>query len=161
MKLEDVNPKVRGQVESLLAAQAKQPRPIFDRAALAMAVLGQNPTMVTGTPKARLRQDRSEPNKWEAAFDTWIRDYLQTRDGWKVWSQSIRLRLGNGAWYKPDVIAVGVGETRFYEVKGFARQRGILAIKVAASLYPCFHFWLATKRPKKRGGGWDTERVLP
>lgn len=132
----------------------------------------QKPATAVSAGKARLRQDRTGPNKWEREFEIWLR--AQFPDA-TVISQALRLRLGNGAWYKTDMIVVqrgadsltAVADTgwwtniRAFEVKGFRRQAGILAVKVAASQYPWITFHLATKRTKNQGGGWAIERVLP
>jgi hypothetical protein len=109
--------------------------------------------------KARLRQDTKGPNRTEAAFDAYLRaddeqDHIK-REG-------ITLRIGNGVRYTPDFTSQNLeGMTCFWEVKGFMREDAAIKVKVAASLFPFFIFYLVTKRTKKQGGGWSIEQVLP
>ena len=61
--------------------------------------------------------------------------------------EAIRLRLGHGAWFKPDFAVLPKDDRlEFHETKGFWREAGRLRIKVAASTYP-FKF-IAIKRVK-------------
>jgi hypothetical protein len=119
-------------------------------------------------PKSRIRQQTGPLlNKTEAAFYEYLKGQ---RPGASVLPQSITLKIGNGVRYTPDFAVVSdatnghrspVCEFHFYEVKGFMRDDAAVKLKVAASLYPLFGFHLVTKRPKKLGGGWDIQNVLP
>lgn len=92
-------------------------------------------------------------NKTEAAYS----DYLQMLKGsgevlwWRF--EPMRLRLANGAWFKPDFgVKLRDGSFEFHETKGFWREAARVRIKVAAELFP-FRF-IAVKRTK---GGWSRE----
>ncbi len=107
-------------------------------------------------PAKRVRQSSVKLNKTEQAFF----DYLKAHyPGVDIGSQRIRLKLANGAWYKPDNDAFfnDVGLT-CYEVKGYMRPKDALTIKVAAQQFPSITFELVTRR---KDGGWDIEAVLP
>lgn len=115
--------------------------------------------------KPRLRQDRKGPNKTEAAFTAWLRAH-----GLVVHPQGVTLLLANGLRYTPDDFAPASAVTEyatadhrptFYEVKGFARDDAVAKLKMAARVHDWARFVLATKRPKRDGGGWALETVLP
>lgn len=123
---------------------------------------------VASAGKKRIRQQTGPMlNKTEAAFY----EHLKAQwPGAKVLPQSFTLKIGNGVRYTPDFAVITdatnghptpVCEFRFYEVKGFMRDDAAVKLKVAASLFPLFGFHLVTKRPKKLGGGWDVQFVLP
>lgn len=109
--------------------------------------------------KKRLRQNASGLNKTEQAFY----DFMVGVYGAKaVLSQHVTLRIANGCRYTPDlVLFVSSGAMFAYEVKGFMRDDAAVKLKVAASLYPWIKFHLVTRKPKKIGGGWDIQEVLP
>lgn len=71
--------------------------------------------------------------------------------------EGLKLRLADGAWYKPDFFVVFPGHIELHEVKGFWREAARVRVKVAAELYPAFKFIAIKRRPKKLGGGWDQE----
>jgi hypothetical protein len=75
---------------------------------------------------------------------------------WWAFNQ-VRLRIATGekaAWYKPDFfVQFADGHFEMHETKGFERQRGLLALKVAAGQFPMFRFVLV-KRVK---GEWTYE----
>jgi hypothetical protein len=48
------------------------------------------------------------------------------------------------------------GEMEMHEVKGFWQDDARAKIKIAADLYP-FRFIAVKVKPKKNGGGWETE----
>lgn len=108
-------------------------------------------------PKTRLRQEsRTVLNATEAAFLLHLHASFPG-PGFHVTSQEIRLRLANGAWYKPDNVVFGrSGAITAYEVKGYMRPKDSLTLKVAAQQFPAMRFILVTKRD---GGGWDLEGV--
>ena len=109
---------------------------------------------------ARIRQP-SKPlcNKLEAAW----RDYLMATlpAGTVIRSQSLKVRLASGAFYKPDFTAWIAGRLTAWECKGpranKGRQSGILAVKVAADQWPEVRFVLVTRQ----GGQWATQVVQP
>jgi hypothetical protein len=75
----------------------------------------------------------------------------------QVLPQSLRFKLGNGIWYKPDVIVLA-GATYAYEVKGpHAFRGGFENLKVAAHLYPKIRWTLVWKE----GCEWKEQEVLP
>lgn len=119
-----------------------------------------NPVPVN-KPKKRIRQS-TKPlmNKLETEFYEQIKGIYQV-----VWPQAIRLRLGNGIWYKPDFLCLNhVGtDARVnclvaYEVKGpHAFRGGFENLKVAAAQYPQIHFTLVWKE----GTDWKSQHILP
>jgi hypothetical protein len=82
-------------------------------------------------------------------------------------AQAIRLKIGNGAWYKGDISALswpqpeGPPMPTIWECKGPKEMknvaRGILAIKTAAAQWPEIAFWLVWKD----GSVFKQQRVLP
>lgn len=92
-------------------------------------------------------------NKTEAAYA----QHLEARRlaGEVLWwrFEPMRLRLANGAWFKPDFGVKLIDRSlEFHETKGFWREAARVRIKVAAELFP-FRF-IAVKR---KGGGWERE----
>lgn len=158
------NPRVQAQIAAQLEQDAAR------RGAKLQPIPESPPTQQRAlagqeTGKAMLRQDRGGLNKTEAAFDAHLR-----ANAMRPLREGLTLRLGNGVRYSPDFVvitdatnghAVPVCEIRCYEVKGFMRDDAAVKVKVAASLFPLFAFYLVTKRTKKQGGGWSIERVLP
>ena len=107
--------------------------------------------------KKRIRQNSAGLNKTEQAFY----EYLSARHE-KPHSQAITFKIANGCRYTPDfAVFGGDGEIVCYEVKGFMRDDAAVKLKVAASLYPHVAFHIVTSKPKKAGGGWDIQCVLP
>jgi hypothetical protein len=115
-----------------------------------------------GLPKKRIRQD-SKPllNQLETEFYHYItanrNDLLEGSP--TILSQSIRFKLGNGIWYKPDFVLVRPeGTWTTYEVKGPKSWRGGFEnLKVAAGQYPFIQWMLAWKEQ----GVWMTQKILP
>lgn len=105
------------------------------------------------TPKPRLRQSRDKLNKLELAYQGWLN---QTYGPEKVLSQAIRLRLGNGIWYKADFFVPYLA--LFIEVKGPWKYRGGFEnLKVAASL----HTWAKFRLVWREKGVWHAQEILP
>ena len=110
----------------------------------------------------RVRQDKTEvcgpSNKLES---DWGRVLAVTNPTAKIHAQSIRFRLGSGAWYKPDFAAMINGRLTAWECKGPKEMKGIakgiLALKVAASQYPDVLFVLVWRER----GEWFTQEILP
>jgi hypothetical protein len=63
------------------------------------------------------------------------------------WYNSIRVKLADGAWFKPDYCVLLITQTiEFHEVKGgFCREAALVRLKVAAKLYSPFPFFLVRK----------------
>lgn len=96
-------------------------------------------------------------NKTEAAYAAHLE--LLKAAGEVLWYrfEGIKLRLADNTFYTPDfavMAADGVMECR--EVKGFWQDDARAKIKVAADLFP-FRFVAIRAKPKRDGGGWETE----
>lgn len=92
-------------------------------------------------------------NKTEAAYASHLEGLK--RAGGVLWYrfEPMRLRLANGAWYKPDFgVKLSDGSFEFHETKGFWREAARVRIKVAAELFP-FRFIAVTRG----GGNWKRE----
>jgi len=112
-------------------------------------------------PMKRIRQGEIKLRPWE---NEWKASLEASGDWVNVKGQSIRVRLANGAWYKPDITAklFGQREALFaWEVKGGKKMKGvakgILALKVAAALYPEIVWILVWKE----AGSWRQQIVEP
>lgn len=71
--------------------------------------------------------------------------------------QGIRFMLGNGIWYKPDIVVFGVS-VYAYEVKGpHAFRGGFENLKVAAHKYQHISWSLVWKE----NGQWQEQKVQP
>lgn len=105
---------------------------------------------VAGT---RVRQSRDKLNKLESAYQ----DYATVEHrGHQVLAQTIRLRLGNGVWYKPDFFIPHL--SLFIEVKGpKAFRGGFENLKVAAGL----HTWAKFRLVWREKGQWFAQEILP
>jgi hypothetical protein len=113
--------------------------------------------------KGIIRQSRREPNKTEKRFEI---DFLA---GWQAIGhihryayEPVTLAIANGCRYTPDWRVVRGAKDRprveFYEIK--ARKMiwddAVVKLKVAASLYPEYDFYLCAYDAKT---GWIIERV--
>ena len=117
------------------------------------------PQTTNAAPGIKIRQGDKPPNKLEAAWFEYLK--LAQPNG-NVRAQSIRFRLANGAWYKPDFGAWQIdGRLHCWETKGGKRMKGhakgMLTIKVAAALWPEVRFFLVWKDESR----WQTQEVLP
>jgi hypothetical protein len=94
-------------------------------------------------------------NKMEAQYAQ--RLDLEKHAGEILWwgYEAIRLRLANGAWFKPDFAVEGRFGLEFHETKGHMREAAHVRIKVAASLYPMFRFSII----RLERGEWTRMRV--
>lgn len=115
-------------------------------------------TAALAAPPKRIRQGEPKVRPWEQEWE----NILNENGAWvHVKAQSFRVRLANGAWYKPDVSAVRFGMQRLHcwEVKGGKKMKGvakgILALKVAASQYPEIVWTLCWKE----NGAWKQQQV--
>jgi len=69
--------------------------------------------------------------------------------------EGIRLRLGEGAYYKPDFLVIRPsGAVELHETKGFWREAARVRIRAAAERYWYFRF-VAVKND--RANGWTVE----
>ena len=117
----------------------------------------------SATPRKRIRQpeaDSTELNALEAEFLALLPElFNDCCIPSEIICQSIRFRLGNGAWYKPDFVIPSIRtcvETKGPKQARWART-GERDIKIAASLFPQFKWFLAWKDD----GAWQTQEVLP
>jgi len=62
---------------------------------------------------------------------------------------SLRFKLGSGAWYKPDFFVIYKDRFELHETKGFMREAANVRLKVAAELYPWFN-WVVIRRARGR-----------
>jgi hypothetical protein len=113
-----------------------------------------------GAATKRIRQD-TKPllNKLETQ---WLEEMKHRWPEAKIYPQSVRFKLANGVWYKPDFFMFGFGRWPCaFECKGPKKvkgvSKGLLALKCAASLYPEINFSLVWKE----GGLWKQQAVLP
>jgi len=86
-------------------------------------------------------------NKWEAerAAVLDIRKRTGSIADWRY--EGIRLKLADGAWYKPDFMVVhNSGFIELEEVKGHWREAAKVRWKVAVAQFPMFSFSLWTKQ---------------
>lgn len=116
----------------------------------------------------RIRQDSSPLlNKLEEEFkETMTPSWMAGRCHIK--EQAIRLRLGNGIWYKPDFVEFAPDWTpppfhmrvTAYEIKGpHVFRGGMENLKVAATTFPEWVFKLCWLDPDC--GEWIMQTVLP
>ena len=102
----------------------------------------------------RGRTKRGEMNKLESAYALEVLEARRLAGeiiGYKY--EAMKLRLAKGAWWTPDFVIFNLdGTIEFAEIKGFWRQAGRQAIKVAAELHP-FKFVAV----QKKGGVWKYE----
>lgn len=132
-------------------------------------LFGRQPVAASARPCVdgkRLRQDpKPLMNKLESDFHETLK---RLHPGAIIWVQSLRFRLGNGIWYKPDFAALvtefadgqPVTRTRLtcWEVKGpHAFRGGFENLKVAAGLYPSMKWELVWKEDSR----WQHQEVLP
>jgi len=108
-------------------------------------------------PPVRVRQDhRPLLNCLESEFLE-----LLKREYTIVIPQSLRFKLGNGVWYKPDFIAWPAwvnSQMKAFEVKGPHMFRGgIENLKVAAHQYPMIKWVLSWKED----GVWRHQEIMP
>ena len=68
------------------------------------------------------------------------------------WYERIKLRLGDGCWYTPDFVTIGMDlQLTFHEVKGgHIWDDAKVKFKVAREQYPEFDFELH----QKKQGSW-------
>lgn len=105
----------------------------------------------------RIRQSsKPDMNKLETRF----LNYQKARfPSLPFYCQSLRFKLGNGIWYKPDMFTpLFEGMPACWEVKGpHAFRGGFENLKVAASRYLDFKWFLTWEQD----GRWQEQLVLP
>jgi hypothetical protein len=110
-------------------------------------------------PKKRLRQLAGKLNKLESEWLNCLKRMLPADT--RIYAQSWRVRIANGAWFKVDFCAFVDGRWRAWEVKGPKQgknvDRGILALKCAATTYPEVQ-WILVWKEK---GQWMEQVILP
>jgi hypothetical protein len=108
-------------------------------------------------PIATANAEQLEPkmNGLEARYATHLdfRKHAGEVAWWRF--NTIRFRIGKGAWYKPDfmVVLVAALELEVHETKGHWREAARVRIKTAADLYP-LRFVAVTEDED----GWHFER---
>lgn len=103
------------------------------------------------------RLKTGEMNATERAYAAEL-DLLQ-HNGDVLWYkfEGVKLRLADNTFYTPDfAVMTRACVLQMHEVKGFWTDDARVKIKVAASLYP-FEFLALRKRPKNKGGGFESE----
>lgn len=113
------------------------------------------PSVPVVTPaKNRLRQKSGQKlNKTERAFFEYL---CANYDPRKIRAQAVTLLLCNGVRYTPDFTHLDCRLA--WETKGFMRDDAAVKIKMAASVYPEFKFYLVTRN---KGGEWCIQEILP
>lgn len=132
---------------------------IRDRMAANIAVItGIKSPPLPKSPTPKCGKAKRGANKWEQEFGEVLRQQ-QDALGLLVWYQfeALRFRLADGAYYKPDFVALThTGTLIAYEVKGMWREAARVRIKVAADRHP-FKFVAVRKKLVREGGGWSYE----
>jgi len=113
--------------------------------------------MSTNRSFALGRLKTGEMNKTEAAYDAHLAALQYA--GRVLWRrfEGLKLRLADNTFYTPDFAVMAAdGVMECHEVKGFWQDDARAKIKIAAGMYP-FRFIAVKVKPKKDGGGWETE----
>lgn len=114
-----------------------------------------------------IRQSGRRPNKTEIRFELdYLKPWLLARDILSYEYEAITLKIANGCRFTPDWYVVdwiepdGFAKVIFYEIKArnMIWDDAIVKLKVAASKYPQFEFWLCAWEAKT---GWQIQGVLP
>lgn len=152
MKLTEQQLKEMGYVEKAHGNWEKIER-MVKRAQQGLPMIEPPPSK----PLKRIRQS-SKPlmNKLESEFLAYISTLYPS---WKFRTQCLRFKLGNGIWYKPDVVCLNFnGSFACWEVKGpHAFRGGFENLKVAANQYPEI-MWKLVWNENNR---WQEQEVLP
>jgi hypothetical protein len=76
--------------------------------------------------------------------------------GWRF--EPIKLRLADKTYYSPDFLVIGADlGVELHEVKGFMRDDANVKLKVAASQFGWFKFFLVTRR--RKSDPWTVREV--
>lgn len=110
-------------------------------------------------PKKAIRQKTKGPNPLERDFHQWL---IAAGAYDNIRPQGIGIRLANGVVYWPDFSCVNPGgKTIIFETKGQRKATGQAKIKIAAHCHPEWTFIYVERKPKKDGGGWNFQHILP
>lgn len=105
-------------------------------------------------PDPKLAKRKSTEERLNKTERRWLEKMRQSYP--KVGIQNITLVLGNGVRYTPDFYTPN--PQTFWEVKGgFIRPDAWTKLKLAASQYPEFAFWMAQWRDRD----WHLTRIQP
>lgn len=124
--------------------------------------LAENPTWAKIFAEADAPQKRKRPagpqmNGTETAYSQRLKALVAAGEVKSWMFNAMRLRIAMGekvAYYKPDFfVEYFDGHFEFHETKGHEKARGILALKVAAGMFP-IRFVLAKRDDD---GGWTFE----
>ena len=110
--------------------------------------------------EARLRRVGGARSQTEADWGVVLE--AETRAGRIQWArhEPIRLRLAEGAWYKPDyLILMADGSLVADEVKGSWSARGQEAARVRLKVAVEHHPWLRFRVVMRKGKGWSVEEL--
>lgn len=111
------------------------------------AVEGSNPS---GHTKRKPAHTPGRMNKTEQKY-SWILEGLKRTGIVRRWEfQGIRLKLADGAWYRPDFLLWKCDDTmECIETKGgFIREAALVRYKVARGQYPIFRFRMLQYKEK-------------
>lgn len=116
---------------------------------------GSVPVAPVAAPTSRIRQSAKPlSNKLEAEFGRRLSAIYYG----PIMEQALTFRLANGLRYTPDFGVLFQGDLILFEVKGKkAWDDSIAKLKMAASVYPQFH-WYCCDKPT---GTWRETIVLP
>jgi hypothetical protein len=105
--------------------------------------------------KKVIRQSSKGPNKTELRFEQDFLKYDQSIRSYDF--EAIVLKLANGCVYRTDwFVHRKDGQIEIHEVKGgFAYEDSLVKLKVAASKYPMFKFFIH----QWKGGEWINQEV--
>lgn len=99
-----------------------------------------------------------QKNKTEQAYETEVLEVGKASGQILDWVfESVALRLAPRTFYHPDYFVITPARFEIHEVKGHWHDDARVKIKVAAQMFPFFHFVAVRKRSKREGGGWDHE----
>jgi len=122
---------------------------------------GRQPANAAQPARAKARMPRNGRTYETDAMNQTEERYAGYLDGLKhagkvvAWAyEAVKLRLANRTFYTPDFLVVTAdGGIEIHEVKGHWEDDARVKIKVAARMYPWFHF----RAVKWVRGGWETE----
>lgn len=104
--------------------------------------------------RGRLTREPGKMNKLEADYALHLKALRDLGGIVDFRFEAVRLRLAKLTTYSPDFLVIGVnGEIVLHEVKGFWEDDARVKIKVAAEMYPWFHFVAVTRKK----GQWVRE----
>ncbi len=113
-----------------------------------------------------IRQSSRQPNKTELRFEQeYLKPWMASHSIKSYDYEAVTLKIANGCRYTPDWYVLewlggdGTSKGQFYEIKarGMIWDDAIVKLKVAASKYPQFEFFLCAYDGKT---GWTIEKVL-